>query len=370
MKTLVLCVDRDDDVGTKTPIKGPLIGRDENLVGATKLGLADPEDSDVNTILTALAMYDERVSLGEDAEIATITGDVRVGPISDRILTQQLERVLEEVKPDRVFLVSDGAEDEYIFPVISSRIRVDHVRRVFVRQSPAIESTYYMIVRAMRNPKIRRKIIFPVGLALVVFSALFLFNPAFAPAIVGLTIGLYLLIISLPFRSLTEVIQKSIGYYGTLRRRFAARDFSPLFNLVAFIVVLLGISFGIDLARVTLGTNPGAPVTQLVVLFLAGSLWWFMVAILTFESGNAVTAYLQKGRAPKHTLIVAGAFLAIGIIVLVLAQILGGIFPSVTLGSLVPLMGVILLMAILVMISGAFTYREREERPIEDGWRH
>src|SRR2546428_13140252 len=213
MKTLVLCVDRDDDVGTKTPIKGPLIGRDENLVGATKLGLADPEDSDVNTILTALAMYDERVSLGEDAEIATITGDVRVGPISDRILTQQLERVLEEVKPDRVFLVSDGAEDEYIFPIISSRIRVDHVRRVFVRQSPAIESTYYMIVKAMRNPKIRRKLVFPVGLALVVFRALFLFNPALPPALVGLAIGVYLLVISYAVFSVKDLLQKSADYY-------------------------------------------------------------------------------------------------------------------------------------------------------------
>src|SRR3989304_4770703 len=118
-------------------MKGPLSGRDENLVGATKLGLADPEDSDVNTILTAIAIYDERVKLGEDAEVATITGDGRVGTISDRILTQQLEQVLEEVKPDRAFLVSDGAEDEYIFPIISSRIRVDHVRRGVVRQGPA-----------------------------------------------------------------------------------------------------------------------------------------------------------------------------------------------------------------------------------------
>src|SRR2546421_292854 len=185
MKTLVLCVGRDDDVGTKTPIKGPLIGRDENLVGATKLGLADPEDSDVNTILTALAMYDERVSLGEDAEIATITGDVRVGPISDRILTQQLERVLEEVKPDRVFLV-----------------------------------------------------------------------------------------ISLPFSSVSDFVEKSAEYYRGLRRRFAARDFSPIFNLVALIVVLLGISFGIDLARTVNWTDAGASVTQMVVLFLAGSLWW------------------------------------------------------------------------------------------------
>src|SRR3970282_2183384 len=137
MKTLVLCVDRDDDVGTKTEIKGPLIGRDENLVGATKLGLADPEDSDVNTILTAIAIYDERVKLGEGAEAPTSAGAVRVWTISDRILTQQLEQVLEEVKPDRAFLVSDGAEDEYIFPIISSRIRVDHVRRGFFRQRPA-----------------------------------------------------------------------------------------------------------------------------------------------------------------------------------------------------------------------------------------
>src|SRR2546428_6917758 len=160
MKTLVLCVDRDDDVGTKTSSKGPLIGRDENLVAATRLGLADPEDSDVNTILTAISVYDERVKLGEDTEVATITGDVRVGPISDRILTQQLERVLEEVKPDRAFLVSDGAEDEYIFPVISSRIRVDHVRRRLVRPGPPVASTDYMIIRAIRNPKIRRTVVF------------------------------------------------------------------------------------------------------------------------------------------------------------------------------------------------------------------
>ena len=28
MKTLVLCVDRDDDLGTKAGINGPVIGRD------------------------------------------------------------------------------------------------------------------------------------------------------------------------------------------------------------------------------------------------------------------------------------------------------------------------------------------------------
>src|SRR5437660_468644 len=105
MKILVLCVDRDDDIGVKTGIKAPLVGREDNLAAATKLGLADPEDSDVNALLSAVSTYDSLVKEGQDAEIATICGDVRVGPTSDLILTQQLDQVLEEVRPDRVFLV-------------------------------------------------------------------------------------------------------------------------------------------------------------------------------------------------------------------------------------------------------------------------
>jgi len=47
MKILVLCVDRDDDIGVKTGIKAPLVGREDNLAAATKLGLADPEALEV-----------------------------------------------------------------------------------------------------------------------------------------------------------------------------------------------------------------------------------------------------------------------------------------------------------------------------------
>src|SRR3990170_499752 len=365
MKTLILSVDRDDDIGTKAGIKGPIIGREDNLNAAMKLGLADPEDSDVNTVLSAVTVYDERIHMGEDAEVATITGDVRVGTISDRVLIQQLERVLEEVKPDRVFLVSDGAEDEYIFPVVGSRIRVDHVRRVIVRQSAGIESTYYTIVKAMRNPKVRRKVVFPVGLALVVFSAIFLTNPGLAPPIVMMAVGMYLLLISTPFSSLGDFVEKAGAYYDKVRARFAARDFSIIFNLVALILILVGISFGFDVAR-----NSGAAVTEMLLLFLAASLWWFIISILTFEFGKALTAYLQRGRAPKHTLIVAGSFMAVGLVLLGLVQILQGLFGIENLGSVLPLLFVSLGMAILIVISAAFTYRGREEKPVEDSWRH
>ncbi len=143
MKTLVLCVDRDDDIGAKTGIQGPIVGRDANLAAAMRLGIADPEDSDVNALFSAISIYDGYRKENPDAEIATICGDAHVGTVSDIALTRQLDQILRDVRPERVFLVSDGAEDEAFSPIISSRIRVDHVRRVYVRQTPTAESLYY-----------------------------------------------------------------------------------------------------------------------------------------------------------------------------------------------------------------------------------
>ena len=41
-KILVLCVDRDNDLGDKAKVKGPVVGRDEILKAAGVLALADP----------------------------------------------------------------------------------------------------------------------------------------------------------------------------------------------------------------------------------------------------------------------------------------------------------------------------------------
>ena len=42
-RTLVLTVDRDNDLGLKTSIRGPVVGRRQVLTAALKLGIADPE---------------------------------------------------------------------------------------------------------------------------------------------------------------------------------------------------------------------------------------------------------------------------------------------------------------------------------------
>ena len=81
-RTLVLTIDRDNDLGSKAGIRGPVVGRKNVLTAALKLGIADPEESDTNAILGALNKHDTLVDSSEDidlVEVAIITGDEKVG---------------------------------------------------------------------------------------------------------------------------------------------------------------------------------------------------------------------------------------------------------------------------------------------------
>jgi putative membrane protein len=365
MKTLVLCVDRDDDIGVKTGIKGPLIGREDNLAAAIKLGLADPEDSDVNALLSAISLYDGLVKEGTEPEIATICGDVHVGSASDLVLTQQLDHVLEETRPDRVFLVSDGAEDEAFAPILSSRIRIDHVRRVYVRQTPGAESLYYALSRQMKNPKVRRKIIAPLGLVLLLFGLIYWYNPFSASALALILAGLYLVLISLPISGLRDITDRAADAYNHVRNSVISGDLSIFFNVSALILMLVGIAFGADNAsRAT-----GGYVTQ-VLSFLPGALWWFILAVLVFEGGNVLTAYFQHGRVPRHVLAVAGTFVALGLLVLGSVQILQVLFVGYDPVASLPLIYLSLGVALFLVVATGWSYRTREEHPVEDSWRH
>ncbi|HOL40489.1 MAG TPA: DUF373 family protein, partial [Methanospirillum sp.] len=75
IRTLVLNIDRDDDIGFKASIDSPLIGRSACLDAAVRLALADPEDSDVNAIFQAVSTYDKLIADGEEAEVAVIGGN-------------------------------------------------------------------------------------------------------------------------------------------------------------------------------------------------------------------------------------------------------------------------------------------------------
>jgi len=63
-KLLVICIDRDNDVGEKAGILTPVIGRDACIEAAQRLALEDPEDADSNSIFAAIKTYEDLISKG------------------------------------------------------------------------------------------------------------------------------------------------------------------------------------------------------------------------------------------------------------------------------------------------------------------
>lgn len=319
MKVLILSVDRDDDFGKKAGLNSPFIGREENATAVMALGLKDAEDSDVNTVMAALSIYDEMLKKGEDVEIATICGDVKVGYESDLVLTTQLENVLELVKPDRVILVSDGAEDEFIYPMVFSRVKVDSVRRVWVKQAPTVEGTYYIITKMMADDKMRKRIFTPLGLVL---SVLGLFNilpqlikliaqeasietvASMGWGMIALVLGLYMLFFA--YR-VAERVDQSIKNTGT-----AIRNGSQMipFVIVAALLFIAGIIFAVDNAASM--QEAGYFIQSFGVLSIL--LWMWTFSLFAYQMGKLVNHYLTFNKLYVTSLVVSVSLFAIAFI--------------------------------------------------------
>ena len=196
VRTLVLTVDRDNDLGVKAGIRGPVIGRKATLAAALRLGIADPEESDTNAILGALHQHDRLAeeAIGDDeVQIALLTGDVRVGSRSDREIATQLDEVIQEFQPDKAILVTDGADDE---EALTSRVRVDHIEKIIVRQSKGIESTYYYVVKAIEDPRWRARLLVPIAAVMIILGVGLILPSDYGSALIGtlpLIIGIWLL---------------------------------------------------------------------------------------------------------------------------------------------------------------------------------
>ena len=327
MKTLVLCVDRDDDLGEKAGVSGPVIGREENLKATIALGLADPEEADMNTVFAGLQLYDDLTKRGIEAEIATISGDSRVRFHADLILTTQLENVLEVVKPDRAILVSDGAEDEAIYPVISSRIKIDSVRRVFIKQNRTVEGTYYMVMKTLQDEKMRRKLIVPLSMLLVIVGAwsfvikILQFSKGnyedlgllsqMIPGFLALSFGIYL--VGWAYRWVDRLEQRLIRTKKAVRQGSLTIPFA----IVAFMMVVIGTFIGYDVAIVYReGLLPNERSLAVTILqFVSGAVWFIVFGVFAYETGKSVTAFLQTGKVRWSFIVMMVSVLATGFII-------------------------------------------------------
>ncbi len=147
---LVLCVDRDDDLGAKARVPTPVVGRDEAVAAATKLALADPEEADANAIFAAVKKCDDLRRSGTPCEVAIVCGDVNGGFDADRRIGKEVASVLGAGQYAGVVLVSDGGEDENVIPIVQSIKPIVSVERVAVKHSQTVEETYQVLGRYLR----------------------------------------------------------------------------------------------------------------------------------------------------------------------------------------------------------------------------
>jgi len=286
---LVLCIDRDDDLGSKAHLPGPIIGRADNMNAALQLGLTDPEDSDVNAIFEGIRVYDDLKSQGIDAQIASISGNTDVGLKSDQILSQQLDLVLKEVKATSVIIVSDGAEDEFILPIVQSRIQLDGVKRVVIRQSESLESTYYTIKKLFEDPKIANAIFIPVGLILLLFAIFSLAqHPEYALIVISAVIGVYLLFRGL---GLDDVL---VGVAQSVKSSFFGGSISFVTYIVAIALAIIATAQGI-ITTLGLGVATYGGVLAAAV-FINTTAWWYVAAAVIASIGRVIDAFLNDAK--------------------------------------------------------------------------
>lgn len=239
-KILVLCIDRDGDIKSKVGEAGPIYGREKTLDVAIRLVMKDPSESDANALFETIKIGDNLASEGKDVEVAAITGSENVGVESDAIISEQLGEVLEGIKPKGVILVTDGAEDEYILPIIQSQTKVISVRRLIVQQSERLESTYYAIQSFLKDvisdPKLSRVMIGLPGIALILYFAL---GERGWRLTVGI-IGTFLLIKGF---GLEDQIRR---FYEEFKSSFTTGRVSFFFYAVAVLIAAVGILSGLD----------------------------------------------------------------------------------------------------------------------------
>ena len=310
MKTIVIALDRDDDMGRKTGIKSPIIGRENNIEAAVKLGLADPEDSDTNAIFEAVKTYDRMISDDMDVEVVTICGDSRVGTRSDIKIANTLDKVIELTDATRAILVTDGAEDSEVIPIIRSRLKIDSTRVVVVKQAKQIEDAVYLVLNKMQDPKIQRKVVLPIGLAMFVWGALHIVGKAdIAEGTALVILGGYLLIKVAGWEQAVRTLYNDALTGGRAR-------FSLYTYLTGIVLVIYGITKGYRAVSSSMKTYYEADggsglqyqnmsIEQMIehgLIFISSGdgLWEsflfpFIFAIIVVETGRTIDRFLSTG---------------------------------------------------------------------------
>ena len=295
---LVLCVDLDDDLGRKTGLKTPVIGRQNVEDAAVALATADPEDSDVNVLFQGIRVHDQLLEEEDDeeVEVAAVTGVEGSDVKANRAIGEEIDTVLASISTGEsihAIVISDGAQDESVLPVIRSRVPIDGVRRVVVRQAQNLESMYYTMKQVLADPETRGTILVPLGILLLIYpfvtiASFFDVPGAVVLGLISALLGLYTL-----FRGLG--LETAVDEAANRARNvlYAGRVTIITYVAAAALLVVGGVR-GIELVQTVSDTIGGNPPAGLILAALVhGAVEWFAAAGVTSSLGQVTDEYLH-----------------------------------------------------------------------------
>lgn len=299
-RLLVICVDRDNDIGDKANIETPALGRNACIEAAQRLALEDPEDADSNSIFAAIKTYEDLVSQGYKAEVVSVAGSADRSVAADEKIIREIQYVMKKFPATGAIIVSDGEDDESVIPIIQGVVPVVSVKRVVMRVSRSVEYSYAVFAKYLK---------------------MIAYEPKYSKFFLGVP-GILLLVggIGSVFGYTTEIFAVMISVFGgaLLMRAFdidkalnkwtrpTPLGFIGLFMLVGGIILMLSsIPAGLAALDPTVfsnGVDIVSAITDKVILgqFVAGALPILWIGIGTVFAGTLLGSMVGGNGA--HTI--------------------------------------------------------------------
>lgn len=310
-RILILCVDRDDDIGVKAGINTPVLGRKENVNAAASLALRDPEEADANAMFEAVRIYDNLKKSNkrhEEYEVATIAGSDLHGVEADRQLVTELTEVLNKFPATDVILVTDGYADEMVLPLIESRVPVTSVRRIVIQHSKSIEETAAVFSRYMKilvtNPRYSRMVLGLPGILFIVLGVLWYLEwLAYAGQALAIIAGVFLVVRGFRLDKTAQNFIKWIKEYSPPPFTVQIAGFSALAGILLILVGgYLGGTAVANVADVSADLFPQVP--SLIGEFLLQSTYLIAIGICVILSGRAVRWFFERDLRLWRTIVI------------------------------------------------------------------
>ena len=226
----------------------------------------------------------------------------------DRTIARQVDALIATYEPDAAVVVIGAVDDEQLVPIIESRVRVDAVDRVVVRQARDIESAYYLLKQFLADEELRQTVLVPIGAALLVFPVLMVLTdrPATAVAAIAAVIGSFFL-----YKGLG--VDDALGAF-TLKVREAL--YSGRVSIVTY-AVAVGLAFiGVFAGAIAISSmSGGSDVVVPTMRFAFEGVPWFAAAALIASAGRLLDEALRSEGVRSPYLNLPFGVVAVGLVI-------------------------------------------------------